>query len=180
MKILNKILIIMAIVSSTALTAQEKVELSKNKEGNRCIHTEIIIDASPEQVWGVLTDTKSYFNWARFIKNIDGEIKNKSNIAAHFVVNEKKNKVNKIEHVIFVEEGKEFSWQDKFAMGMEDHHRFIVEPTKDGKTRFIQSDLVRGGFAWLIGKSVMKFEEKNYPVFNKSLKAEVERRFPKK
>lgn len=178
MKLLNKILIIMAITISSAASGQEKVETKKIKSGHRTIHTEIIINATPEQVWEVLVDTKSYANWAKFMTNIEGEIKNKGEITAFFLTNEKKNKVNSIKHAITVIEGKEFSWSDVFMMGMKDYHRFIVEPTNDGKTRFIQSDLVQGRGARLLGKSVINFEEKNYPIFNKSLKAEVEKRFP--
>lgn len=64
MKFLNKILIAMAILSTLVTTAQEKLETKKIKGGYRTIHAEIIIDASPEQVWEVLTDAKSYSQWA--------------------------------------------------------------------------------------------------------------------
>lgn len=167
----------MAISTSTVSLAQEKVETEKVKAGHRTVHAEIIIDATPQQVWSVLTDTKSYGSWAKFMTKIDGEIKDQGNITVDFTVDEEKQKINQVKHVISATEGKEFAWSEKFMMGMIDNHRFIVEATADGKTRFIQSDEVKGGMAWLFGKSLMKFEMKNYPVFNRSLKAEAEKRF---
>ncbi|MEM6348258.1 MAG: SRPBCC domain-containing protein [Bacteroidota bacterium] len=157
--------------------AQEKVETQKVGFGHRTIYTEIIIDASPEQVWSVLTDTPSYSDWAVFMEQIEGKIKDQGEIIAYFKFNEDKDKLNEIPHIISVTPGREFAWSETFMMGMTDHHRFIVEATADGKTRFIQSDSVSGGIAWLLGKSLINIEEANYPRFNRSLKAEVERRF---
>jgi hypothetical protein len=55
----------------------EKVGYEKLKSSHWVSHTEIIIDASPEQVWSVLTDTKSYGDWNEIILKIDGEIVDK-------------------------------------------------------------------------------------------------------
>ena len=38
------------------------------------LHTEIEIDASPEDVWRVLTDFDKYPEWNSFIKSASGEI----------------------------------------------------------------------------------------------------------
>ena len=167
-----------ASIAATA-NAQERVETGRNAEGHRSVHTEIVIDATPEQVWTVLTDTKSYPQWAVFMEAIEGKIRDQGQITAHFRPNEKKEKVNKVTHTISVTEGKEFSWSETVMMGIKDHHRYIVEPMPNGQTRFIQSDLVKSGMSWLMGNSLIKFEKENYPKFNRSLKAEVERRFPK-
>ena len=126
----------------------QKIKTKKVSFGHYIIHTEIMIDATPEQVWSVLIDTTNYPNWAVFMNKIDGEIRDNAEIDAYFVVNEKKQKVNKIRHTIAVAEGKEFSWSEVFMLGMKDYHRFIVEPTSDGKTRFVQSDLVTGGLTF--------------------------------
>lgn len=179
MKLSILILIPISLFFSNALFGQEKIETNKIKLGYRTIHTEIIIDAKPEQVWEVLTDTDSYKNWAKFMVNLEGEIIDRAPVSAYFLMNEKRGKIEKMDHIISVRAGTEFSWSDVFMLGMKDHHRFIVEPTSDGKTRFIQSDLVHGGLAWLLAGSVIKFEAKNYPIFNRSLKAEVEKRFPR-
>ena len=38
------------------------------------LHSEIVIDASPERVWDVLTDFASYPQWNPFIRRISGEL----------------------------------------------------------------------------------------------------------
>jgi uncharacterized protein YndB with AHSA1/START domain len=163
----------------STISGQEQVKTGRNASGHRTVYTEITIDATPDQVWQVLTDTKNYPNWAKFMVRIDGKIKHNGQIDAYFKPNPNKDKLNKVHHTISVTNGKEFSWSEVFMFGIKDFHRFIVEPTADGKTKFIQSDLVQGGLSWLLGKSIINFEAKNYPIFNKALKAEVERRFSK-
>ena len=64
------------------------------------------------------------------------------------------------------------------VLGVIDRHCFRVEATEDGKTRFIHSDQALGGITWLLGKQFMKGQLGIYPIFNRSLKAKVERRFP--
>jgi len=41
---------------------------------NKSIRTEIIINASKEKVWGILTDFANYPAWNPFIRNISGEL----------------------------------------------------------------------------------------------------------
>jgi uncharacterized protein YndB with AHSA1/START domain len=38
------------------------------------LHSEIVIDASPERVWDVLTDFATYPQWNPFIRRISGEL----------------------------------------------------------------------------------------------------------
>ncbi len=61
-------------------------------------------------------------------------------------------------------------------MGISDNHHFRVEPTDDGKTRFVQSDELIGGATWLMSGYLAKVYLKGYGDFNRSLKEEVERR----
>lgn len=158
---------------------KETLRVEKIKASHRKIFTDITIDATPKQVWDVLTDTKSYKNWAKFLIDIQGEIVNNSKITAIFQTNPEKEKLNTIEHTISVTEGKEFFWAEKGPGGVTDNHHFIVEPSNDGKTRFIQSDELRGGMTWLMGGMLTKMYGVGYTAFNRALKAETERRFNK-
>ncbi len=158
---------------------EENIKIKRVSFGFKTIHTEIIIDAAPNEVWTVLTDTLSYPEWSRFLVKIDGEIKDQGNIVTHFKVNDKKDKLNVIPHTISVKEGAYFYWSGKMMMGMKDDHRFIVKPYGQGKSKFVQSDIVRGGLSWVFGGWLMNVEKENYPKFNRALKTEVERRYPR-
>lgn len=168
--------ITITLFSMTSFT-QEKSDVTKEKVQHRKVYTEIIIDASPEQVWSVLMDFSSYSEWAVFFKGLTGEIKDQGKVIATFQKNEEKDKTQEVNHTIFYEEGKRFGWSEKALMGIKDNHQFIVEGTKEGKTRFIQSDELRKGATWLMGGYLSKLLGKKYPEFNRSLKVEVERRY---
>lgn len=156
----------------------EKVGYEKLKGSHWISHTEIIIDALPEQVWSVLTDTKSYGDWNEIILKIEGEIVDKGEVDVLFKAGPKA-KPQKFHNFLYVEKGVEFYWSQVQAMGIKDRHCFRVEATNDGKTRFIQSDQALGGLTWILGKVAAKTQLDVYPIFNRSLKKEVERRFLK-
>lgn len=159
---------------------RENVKVEKLNHSHRTIYTDILIDATPEQVWSVLTDTASYKDWATFMVDIQGEIKDGSTITVVFQINPTKEKLNIIEHRISVEEGKEFYWAEKVPGGIKDNHHFSIEPTEDGNTRFVQSDEIKGGISFIAGRNLSKMYAEGYQAFNRKLKAEVERRFSKK
>lgn len=155
----------------------EKVGYQKLKMSHWVSHTEIIIDATPEQVWSVLTDTESYPNWNEIILKMDGKIQDKGKVDVLFKAGPKAKPQWFHHEAIFVVEGVEFYWSDVQTMGIKDRHCFRVEATNDGKTRFIHSDQVSGGMTWLFGKIAINTQMSVYPMFNRSLKAEVERRY---
>lgn len=155
----------------------EKVGCKKLKSSHWISHTEIIIDARPEQVWSVLTDTESYPKWNEIILKMDGEIVDKGKVDVLFKAGQKA-KPQLFHNNLFVEDGVEFYWSQVQAMGIKDRHCFRVEPMDGDKTRFIQSDQTLGGMTWLLGKIASKTQVEVYPIFNRSLKVEVERRFP--
>lgn len=141
-------------------------------------YSHIIIDATPKQVWKVLTDFESYPKWSYLFTKLEGDFRNGGAIEVTFMRNpDKNNDSNKFKHTVTVKEGEFFSWSDPFMAGMVDYHVYKVEPFGEGKTKFIQTDDCKGGLTWLLGGMVDTFHEKHYPKYNKALKAEVERRF---
>jgi uncharacterized protein YndB with AHSA1/START domain len=161
----------------TNISPIEKVGYQKLNNNHWVSHTEIIIEATPEQVWSVLTDTESYPNWNEIILKIDGKIEDKGEVDVLFKAGPKA-KPQLFHNLLYVEDGVEFYWSQVQAMGIKDKHCFRVEATDDGKTRFIQSDQALGGLTWMLGKVAAKTQLDVYPMFNRSLKAEVEKRFP--
>lgn len=144
--------------------------------GHWTIETDIEIDASPAEVWAVLTDTASYPEWAAFMTRIDGAITDASVITVGFQLNPAKDKLTTIDHTISVTEGAEFFWAEKGPMGICDNHHFRVEHANGGKARFVQSDEIMKGMTWALGGYLSKMYLKGYQDFNAALKAEVERR----
>lgn len=149
----------------------EKVSFSHHK-----IYTDITIDAAPEIVWDVLTDTANYGSWAAFLVDIDGQITDGATVTAAFQTDPKKHKLTRIDHKISVIDGKEFFWAEKGPGGIRDNHHFKVETAEDGKTRFVQSDEIMGGMTILMGGRLAKMYLDGYQAFNRGLKAEAERR----
>ncbi len=157
----------------------ERVGYQKLKISHWVSRTEIIIDATPEQVWSVLTDTESYPKWNDVILKMDGKIQDKGQIDVLFKAGPKA-KPQLFHNNLFVKEGVEFYWSQVQAMGIKDRHCFRVEAVEGGKTRFIQSDQALGGLTWLFGKVAVNTQMRVYPMFNRALKAEVERRYSQK
>ncbi len=155
----------------------ENIKVEKVRASHRKIYTDIIIDASPEKVWSVIIDTKSYKDWATFLVNIKGSIKEDEKITVTFKLDDKKDKLTTIDHTISVHDSNEFFWAEKGPGGIRDNHHFKVESAENGKSKFIQSDEIIGGVTWLMGGRLSKMYARGYKAFNRSLKTEVEKRF---
>jgi hypothetical protein len=152
------------------------VKIDRLKASHYAIHSEIQINASPEEVWEVLTDTGSYRDWSAFMVELDGKIANDNTITASFQLNPKKPRRVNIQHKIHVTDGSEFFWAEKGPGGIRDNHHFRVEALPDGTSRFVQSDEIMQGLTWLMGGKLSKIYAKGYQAFNLALKQEVERR----
>ncbi len=153
---------------------KELIKVEKVKASHRKIYTDIIINGSAAQVWSVLKDTKSYKNWAVFLTDIEGELKNGTKITAKFQLNPSKKKYNSIDHTIQVVDGKSFYWAEKGPMGICDNHHFIIETIDENSSRFIQKDELTKGATFLLGGYLSKIYTKGYQRFNRALKQEVE------
>jgi hypothetical protein len=156
---------------------KETIKVEKVKLSHRKIYTDIIINAPAQQVWQVLKDTASYKNWAAFLVDIQGALKDGNKITAKFQLNPSKESFNTIDHTIQVKEGKAFYWAEKGPMGICDNHHFIVEAIDSKTARFIQTDELMKGATWILGGYLSKTYAKGYQAFNRALKKEAEHRF---
>jgi len=160
--------------------ADESYLVTKHSAGHRSFHSEIVVAAPPEAVWSVLTDFDTYPDWSYQFTGMEGRFGDGERVTVQF---ERKpgvsDKVNRYDHVLTVVEGESFGWSDVFAAGMTDRHVYRVVPRDDGTTLFVQDDEASGGLTWLFGRTVSRFHQTHYPLFNRALKAEVERRYPR-
>ena len=154
-----------------------KPEITKPSFNHYKIHTEIIIDVSPEKVWKVLTDSERQKEWSNSIFISEGDIKDGSNIIVYIKPLANIKFTQKYKHKIFVKEGECFGWNDTRILRAHDNHRFILKNTGNGNTRFVHSDELTGGMTWLIGGLKMKFLKNLYTRFNQELKFETDKRF---
>ena len=102
----------------------------------RELHTEIDIDASPEQVWGVLADFERYREWNPFIVSVDGS----AEVGARLTVRMQPVGARAITlrpTVLEVVHGRHLCWLGRLGLPsiFDAEHDFSLEPAAGGGTR---------------------------------------------
>ena len=140
------------------------------------VYTATVIDATPAEVWSVLTDFDNMPNWSsNTLQGIDGELVNGAAIVAHFIV-DTNGTILPVPHTLIYEEGKSFGWADPIIGfdGLTDNHMYVVEACGN-KTLFKQTDTFTGTNANLTPAALANSIMPLYELFNAELKAEVEK-----
>jgi hypothetical protein len=109
------------------------------------LHTEIEVDATPEQVWKVLADRQAYAEWNPFIISSTGELAAGGTITNVLRDTEGKETTFTPE-LLVVEPNKELRWVGKIAFGgiFDGEHAFRLEELPNGRTRLIHEETFRG------------------------------------
>jgi len=109
------------------------------------IKTEILINASPEKLWAILTDFESYSKWNPFIKSITGNVVVGHTIVARLEPPEASGMTFKPK-VLSFDKNKKFSWLGHLLFpGLFDgEHQFKLIDNGNGTTTFIQSEKFQG------------------------------------
>lgn len=109
------------------------------------ITSSIIINASPEKVWTVLTNFNDYPNWNPFIKSITGNVAVGNKIKARMEPPNARG-MNFTPKVLAFDENKEFRWLGHLLFpGLFDgEHQFKLIDNGNGTTTFIQSEKFKG------------------------------------
>ena len=137
--------------------------------GNKSVHHEITINASPEKVWSVLTNTDSYDNWNPVMKLLEGEIKEGNKVKYQFTqdadnVSEIPSKVKKVIPIKLLNQGGGLSFVLTFD------HKYQLEPLVDGTKLTIHEDYAGIGVNFWNPKAV----EAAYGRLNEAIKKRVE------
>lgn len=108
------------------------------------IKTDILIHATPEKVWAILTNFDDYPNWNPFIKSIQGDVKIGNKIIARIEPPKAKGMTFKPKVLVF-DTNKEFRWIGHLLMpGLFDgEHTFQIINNGNGTSTFIQSEKFR-------------------------------------
>lgn len=155
---------------------EETVSINMLAANHYQAYTNIIINASPEKVWEVLTDFETMPNWSSSFQGLTGDIENGGSVKATYILPQG---TFDIPHTLIYEEGIKFGWSDPTGVtpfgSYVDNHLFIVERISDCQTRFIQSDDFKPvSSSDDKSKDFATFIAESYKAFNKELKAEVE------
>lgn len=135
------------------------------------IQTKILINATPEKVWSILTNFNDYPTWNPFIKSINGEVKVGNKIIARIEPPESKGMTFKPK-VLTYESNKELSWLGHLLFpGLFDgHHKFELEDHKNGTTTFRQSEKFDGILVPLFKKQLEVNTKQGFENMNAKLK----------
>jgi hypothetical protein len=141
---------------------------------DKSIKTEIIINASKEKVWDVLTDFKSYPTWNPFIINVKGNL-----LTSHRLVNTlatDKGTVTFKPVILSVVPYQYFDWLGSlFFRGLFDgHHYFEIDELSPTQVKFTQGEHFSGILCSHILNKVSNLTRNNFIKMNSALKSRVE------
>lgn len=130
------------------------------------IETEILVHATPEHVWSILTDFSYYPAWNPFIKRVAGAINvgNKIEVTA----GDMKFKPR----VLTFNQNHEFSWRGKLLCGglFDGRHTFELIDNGDGTTTFRQYENFTGILVPFFKKRLNTETRIGFENMNKKLK----------
>ena len=140
----------------------------------REIHTEIEIDAAPEEVWRVLTDFDAYPEWNPFVKSVRGEPAVGARLEIFVQVPGGPGRKFR-PRVLRAEPARELRWIGTLPVPglFNGEHIFQLEPSGEGRTRFLHGELLSGLLIPLMGATLEK-SERGYALMNEALKRRVE------
>lgn len=138
------------------------------------LRTEISIDASAEQVWGVLTDLERFSEWNPFITRASGEVRQGGRLEI-FMEPPGGKAMGFKPTLMTVDPNRELRWVGVFLHKtlFTGQHYFLIEPQAQCQATFVQGEYFGGIMLPLMGavlrKTVLGFDEMNH-----ALKARVE------
>lgn len=141
----------------------------------KVITTTIVINATPEKVWSVLTQFNEYPVWNPFIKSIQGVPKKGENIVTTIKLpNSNAMKFKPV--VLAFDKEKLFQWKGKlFISGLFDGtHSFELKDNNNGTTTFIHSESFSGILVSVLWKMLKNNTHKGFEMMNEALKNRVE------
>jgi hypothetical protein len=159
-------LTLLTLLSAQAADDCPTCAITKVRGNYRTIHTEITIDAPPEQVWAVLTDWGALSEWSPTIQGVTGAVSDGAVVMVDYV-HPGNGKLLHTEHTFLVEAGVSYGRSDPVIGGVTDNHHYRIEALPDGRTRLVQDDVVDGG---LLARLLLG----TFMEFNTALKERVE------
>lgn len=140
----------------------------------KTIETDIVIQASPDQVWAVLTDFESFPDWNPFIRSIKGSTEIGKTLEVQIQPPGGKGMTFRPE-VLKFDSSREFRWKGKllFKGVFDGEHYFILEKVGENETRLIHGELFSGFLVALLG-GMLSNTAVGFQLMNEAIKAKCE------
>ena len=135
------------------------------------ISTETEINAPADRVWQVFTDFPRYPEWNPFMRSFEGELKVGAQVKVNLLGMTIKPRLLK------VEPNRELRWLDHLIIpGLFDgEHFFQIEPTSDGRVRFVQGERFTGVLIPVLSAiGLFRRTLRGFNEMNQALKAQAE------
>ncbi|KUN55488.1 hypothetical protein AQJ46_49555 [Streptomyces canus] len=129
----------------------------------------IDIDATPEEVWNVLTDFATYGEWSKFTA-AEGTAQVGSKLTMHMPG------MTFRPTVTVATPGRELRWVGTLGTKrlFQGQHSFVLAPNHDGTTRLTNREEFSGALTTLTRRFLKTPEHDGYAAFNQGLKQRVE------
>jgi hypothetical protein len=138
------------------------------------LRTEIIIQASPEKVWQILTHLEKYAEWNPFIHHAIGNTKVGETVDIDFASDSKGLKLHCT--VVTAEPNRQLCWKYHVILPglFRGEHSFTIEPLGDNKIRFIDREVFNGLLVPMQAKDIDTNTKCGFEEMDKALKARAE------
>jgi hypothetical protein len=142
------------------------------------ILTTIEIDAPPERVWQVLSETTAYDEWNPFITRVRGALSPGGRLDFMVPLGRRDFPIDAT--ILTVEENKEIRWRGPRSAVLgkvfSGEHYFQLEPLPNGRTRFIHGETFRGVVPDLLWSRLEPWLLPLYNSMNEAMKRRAEKR----
>ena len=140
------------------------------------IFTEIEIEATPERVWGVLTDFPALREWNPLVGSVEGELEIGKRLKVS-LTGPRGLGMRFKSTILKAEVDRELRWVGRLLVPglFEGEHFFIIEPLEGDRTRFIQGEIYTGvlvPFMTVVG--ILSNARIGFKEMNQALKERVE------
>jgi hypothetical protein len=135
------------------------------------LKTSIDIDATPEQVWAVLSDLGAYEQWNPFIRSASGELV----VGGRLDVTMQPPGGSKMRFrptVKAAQPGRELRWLGRFGLPrvFDGEHSFQIEPRAGGGVRLRHEERFRGVLVPLLARSLRTRTRAGFEAMNEALR----------
>ncbi len=140
------------------------------------ISSEIEINASPEQVWQILTNFSALPDWNPFIRTAEGNLRAGDRLKVYIKASKGMGMSFK-PTILRAEPNRELRWIGRLLMPglMDGEHSFIIEPLEGNHVRFVQSESFTGVLVPLMSAmGVFKNALIGFDEMNQALKRQAE------